>query len=54
MLIQHVSQEITISVVVQQSSSTVDKSFTQETKEEAWFITESGEKILVVLDTIYF
>ena len=50
----HISANINISVTVEQSSVTVDKTLVQETKEEVWFVTEDGKKILVILDTIYF
>ena len=45
---------INVSVVVEQSSETVDKSLVKETKEQVWFVTESGEKILVIQHTINF
>ena len=54
MPIHHASANITVTVTVEQSSVTLDKTLVQETKEEVWFVTEDGKKILVILDTIYF
>ena len=53
-MLSHTSANIHVSVTVEQSSVTVDKSQVQETTEEAWFVTEDGTKILVILNTIYF
>ena len=53
-MLSHTSANIHVSVTVEHSSVTVDKSQVQETTEEAWFVTEDGTKILVILNTIYF
>jgi hypothetical protein len=52
--VKHSSANLTISLVVQQSSSSVPKSQVQETKEEYYYLDKQGNKVLVILNTIYF